>query len=813
MRALRYDLAFVIPDERSRAVEGRLRLRFDLDAPRPLVLDFANPQEQLRSLRVKGRDVTFTTTRDHIIVPAEALRAGRNELAFEFVAGDLPLNRAADFLYTLFVPARAHLAFPSFDQPDLKARYTLTLDVPAQWEAVANGKATRTAAVARRRRVQFAETEPLPTYLFGFAAGKFSIETATRNGRVLRMLHRETDASKVARNREAIFDLHASALRWLEQYTSLPYAFGKLDFVLIPSFQFGGMEHAGAIFYNSANLLLDESATQNQLLNRASLIAHETSHMWFGDLVTMKWFNDVWTKEVFANFMAAKIVNPSFPSVNHDLRFLLAHYPAAYEVDRTAGTNPIRQPLANLDEAGQLYGPIIYEKAPIVLRQLEMTLGADALRDGLREYLRRYSFRNATWTDLVGILDSRTTQDLAAWSRAWVEERGRPVFTTDVRLDEQDRIARLALSAEDPFQRGLLWPQRLRVTLGYRDRTRDLEVAVSEATTVVADAAGAVAPSYVLPSGGGLGYGLFLLDASSCDYLLQHLEDIPDPLTRGSAWVTLWDNLVEGRVPPTAFFDLALRAAPKEADEQNLQRILSDLVRLFWRYLSAQERAGRAAAVEATLRAGIDRASTSSVKSAWFAAFRDVVSSRAGLDWLERVWRREETILGLTLAETDEMAMAFELALRDVPSSPQILEQQRDRTKDPDRRARFEFVMPAVSGAPEVREQAFDRFRSVENRRREPWVLEALQYLHHPLRQPHAERFIQPGLELLQEVQRTGDLFFPARWIDATLGSYRSPDAAEIVERFLAKELQYPQRLRWTILAAADPLLRATRAR
>ena len=170
------------------------------------------------------------------------------------------------------------------------------------------------------------------------------------------MFHRETDERKVARNRDAIFDLHARALAWLEEYTGIPYPWGKFDFVLIPSFQFGGMEHPGAIFYNASTLLLDESATQNQLLGRANTISHETSHMWFGDLVTMRWFNDVWMKEVMANFLAAKIVNPSFPEINHDLRFLLSHYPSAYGIDRTAGANPIRQNLANLDEAGTLYG-------------------------------------------------------------------------------------------------------------------------------------------------------------------------------------------------------------------------------------------------------------------------------------------------------------------------------------------------------------------------------------------------------------------------------------------------------------------------
>src|SRR5207249_1949779 len=141
---------------------------------------------------------------------------------------------------------------------------------------------------------------------------------------------------------------------------------------------------------------------------------------------TMQWFNDVWMKEVFANFMAAKIVNPSFPNVNHDLRFLVAHYPSAYAVDRTAGTHPIRQELANLDEAGSLYGAIIYDKAPIVVRQLEQILTPDHLQNGLRAYLKQFQFGNATWLDLVRILGMQTNLDLAAWSHAWVEESGRP---------------------------------------------------------------------------------------------------------------------------------------------------------------------------------------------------------------------------------------------------------------------------------------------------------------------------------------------------------------------------------------------------
>jgi aminopeptidase N len=808
--ALRYELNLRIPAARTQPIRGTEVVRFRLVSPQRIVFDFANPKERVLSITRNGQTIEATFSDNHITIPAGYTTKGENAFEIEFLAGDDSLNRSDDFLYTLFVPARAHLAFPCFDQPSLKARYTLRLDVPKDWQAVANGAAG--AAEPRAGgyyRVAFAQTQPLPTYLFSFAAGKFQVETATRNGRELRMFHRETDAAKVARNRDAVFDLHASALAWLENYTGIPYPFGKFDFVLIPSFQFGGMEHAGAILYNASGLLLDESATQNQRLGRASLIAHETAHMWFGDLVTMRWFNDVWTKEVFANFMAAKIVNPSFPEVNHELRFLLAHYPAAYDIDRTAGSNPIRQPLSNLRDAGQLYGAIIYQKAPIVMRQLEMLVGEQPFRDGLRQYLKQYAFGNATWSDLIRILDAKTPQDLAAWSRAWVEERGRPEFSTTVE-QAGPRAWNVHLHMRDPLGRGLAWPQKLRVTTGDVNgilTTFPVEVVKGRALVNIDNVA--APPSFVLWNGEGIGYGLFLLDDRSRDYLLKNLERIEDPLTRGAAWVTLWDNLLEARVDAGAFLDLANRALPLESDEQNTQRVLNYVVHAYWKFLPQDERLRRVPALEQLLRDGISRAKTMSQKSAWFTAFRDVAQTPAGLAWLERVWRRDEKIAGLTFAEVDEINMAMELAVRDVPAAKEILDTQYKRIQNPDRKERFAFVRPSLSADSAEREASFARFRQLENRRREPWVLEAQQYLNHPLREAHARTFIRPSLDLLREIQRTGDIFFPKRWIDATLGGHRSGEAVTMVSDFLARELQYPLRLRWTVLTALDEVSRA----
>jgi aminopeptidase N len=804
--SLRYELEFTIPASRTEPIRGREVVRFRLASPHRVVLDFGQPRDRVLSVKRGGQPVDFTFANNHLVIDAAHTVAGDNAFEIEFVAGDDSLNRNDEFLYTLFVPARAHLAFPSFDQPDLKARYTLSLDVPPGWQAVANGRAANPQTNGGRSLVRFAETEPLPTYLFAFAAGKFQVETASRNGREFRMFHRETDASKVARNRNAIFDLHASALAWLEEYTGIEYPFGKFDFVLIPAFQFGGMEHAGAILYNAPALLLDESATQNQYLGRASLIAHETAHMWFGDLVTMRWFNDVWMKEVFANFMAAKIVNPSFPEVNHELRFLLTHYPAAYDIDRTAGSNPIRQPLANLNEAGQLYGAIIYQKAPIVMQQLELLVGETTFRDGLREYLKTYAFGNASWTDLIRILDGRTAHDLAAWSRAWVEERGRPVFRTTW-FDHGSRGMRL--EGSDPLRRGLVWPQRLGIGIGFDGGSFHPTPVQMTGTSVEVFFVGVADPAYVLPNALGLGYGLFVLDDRSREYLLTRLEDIPNPLARGAAWITLWDNMLEGHVAPATLIQSAMRALPRETDEQNTQRVLGYLARAYWRFLPQRERVARAKALERFLRDGLARARSTSEKSAWFNAFRDVVQTPDGLAWLTRVWRREEKIPRLTFAETDEINMAMELAVRAVAGAEQIMDTQYARIQNPDRKERFAFVRPALSADAAVRERSFERFKTLENRRREPWVLEAQSYLNHPLREEHARGFIRPSLELLREIQRTGDIFFPKRWIDATLGGHRSAEAAATVKDFLARELQYPQRLRWTVLTALDELTRA----
>jgi aminopeptidase N len=411
-------------------------------------------------------------------------------------------------------------------------------------------------------------------------------------------------------------------------------------------------------------------------------------------------------------------VHPSFPEIDHELRFLVAHYPAAYAVDRSAGTHPIRRELRNLLEAGSLYGAIIYRKAPIVMRDLERRMGEERFRDGVREYLSAHRFGNASWRDLIAILDRRTDEDLAAWSRTWVEGAGMP---------------------------------RIR------------------------------AAPRTIPEG----YGYVEYDADSWKWLLETLPDLEDPVTRGRAWIHVWEGMLRGKMSGDEFLSLAARALPSETDDLIVNRVLAYVERAFWIFSRRPEDLSR------VLWWLLERAPTRSLKAAYFAAYRGVVLDPGKL---LRIWGGEE-IPGLPLSEQDHMTLALELRVR----GQDVLEGQLERIRDPDRKARFRFVMRAFEPG------FFESLRDPKNREREPWVLEAVSYLQHPLRP--REDLILPALELLEEIRRTGDIFFPERWAAATLSGHRSRGAAEIVRKFVKRSMD--PRLREKVLQAADLLFRA----
>jgi aminopeptidase N len=801
---IRYRLHFTIPEEQAETIGGSLQLSFSMsDTRMPLQLDFRAPEDNLLSVDVNGEESGYRFTDEHVVFPAKELVTGENEISIEFIAGEGSLNRNPEYLYTLFVPDRARTAFPVFDQPGLKSVYELTLTIPEGWQALANGPLVNEEPDGENRKLTFGASDLIPSYLFSFVTGRFEKVTRTVNGREMTLIHRETDTEKVNRNLDEIFRLHGTSLDWLEEYTGISYPYQKFDFALIPGFQYGGMEHVGAILYRSDSLFLDEDPSQSALLGRASLIAHETAHMWFGNLVTMEWFNDVWTKEVYANFMAAKMVNPEFPDVDHDLNFLVRHYPAAYGVDRTEGANPIRQHLENLNMAGQMYGPIIYQKAPIMMRQLEALLGEKLFQKGIREYLERFSHDNATWPELVAIFDKLSDQDLERWSDVWVHTEGRPHFTVEPGSP-------LKIRQEDPSGRNRIWTQQFEVTLFSGDERCSVNVTSDAPVAEISVPVQCSGPDHILLNSDGMGYGLFEADKG----LLNLWEDLSD-LRKGVLLIDLYENMLEQKEIESLEMIRSLAALiPAEENQLILNLALGRLGTIYWSFLTDDQQAGEQAGIEEMLWAGVtDPDHGGSLKRIFFNSYRNIAMSEEALERLYRIWSGDSQVEGLTLSETDFITLASELSVKLPGRFEHIAGTQLEKITNPDRRREFEFIKPALSNNREERDLFFNSLMDVRNRSTESWVRTALRYLHHPLRVDESEQYLRASLEILEELQVTGDIFFPSQWLNLTLQNYSTDSAVETVRTFLDERPDYNEQLRMRILQASDDLFRANRLR
>jgi aminopeptidase N len=479
-------------------------------------------------------------------------------------------------------------------------------------------------------------------------------------------------------------------------------------------------------------------------------------------------------------------------------------------VDRSLGANEIRQPLENLNMAGTLYGSIIYSKAPVVMKQLELLVGEKTFQKGMQIYLSNYAYENATWPDLIKILDNLSKEDLTAWSKVWVDEPDRPIVEYELLIDQDTLIQQLILKQSDPKKKKRIWMQHLKVRFGYDNEDLLLPVYLKSEEVKVLEASGLRKPNYILPNGAGVGYGYFKMDSISRSFLLENLPNINDSYLRGVIWLNLWDEMLYGNIKPVDMIDLCIRALKTENDILNIQRILSRLNSIFWNFLSENQRLTKANQLESILRLHMNEATTITNRSMYFRSLRSITITDNGYDWLKSIWMKNDSIKGLTLSERDYIAIASELALRGKKDSQQILDSQLNQISNPDRKSRFKFIMASLSNDLDVRDNFFELIKKEENREVEPWVQSAVAYLHHPLRNKDSEKYILPSLELLEEIQRTGDIFFPARFINATLSGHQSVNAKNIVNQFLKDHPNYTPALKLKILQAADNLFRAS---
>lgn len=761
---------------------GKVDISLSLTQSEEIVVDFRKT-EKILDVKLNGSEVEHRIFNEHIVIASSQVEAGDNVVTIAFKVDNQSLNRNEEFLYTLLVPDRARTLFPCFDQPDMKASYTLSLTIPEEWVAVSNTtiSSEEVDTATATKRIVFAPTEPLSTYLFSFVAGKLYKSTYDDGTHTFNAYYRETEPKRLEQL-ETIFAEVKSSLEWLEDYTGIPYPFAKYDIIILPGFQYGGMEHTGATLYNDRQMFLSDNPTLDERLRRTQLIAHETAHMWFGDYVTMCWFDDVWTKEVFANYFAARMAEPLYSDINHRLNRLKTYTTSALREDRTLGSNSIRQELDNMHNAGLIYGQIIYNKAPIVMDKLVELMGEEPFQSGIREYLHTYAYGNATWPELISILDKYTEEDLATFSDVWVHQKGMPHIAIEVGEGE------IIFSQSDPYNRGTLWTQSFDTLVVYADgREEVINLTMRDGEHRVAVNGSVVA---LLPNSCGRGYGLFIPDAQSREWIMANFTTLEDDLLRESLVISLHECYQHDIITANKWLGFILNHIAIEPNYL-IASTLND-------YLAgAMIEAGNAEA-ESRLWDIICTHNNPSLCRRLTMTLAHAMVSECSTERLYTLWEGKSNP---QLAEQDYTTLAYELALRLPDKAEHILATERSRITNPDRIAQFDYISRATTANVEEREALFAwLLGDAKNRRPEPWAQAMLSYLCHHTRQMESIGYIAPGLEHLKEIQRTGDIFFPSNWLKALLGGHSGEAAKQEVERFLENNPDYPALLKNKIL-------------
>lgn len=768
-----YTLHFSIPDDTAIHITAVATVDFRLsNTSAPVQLDFQQPDDAIDSFSLNGKTLDRLVDNEHLLLPRNQLRSGWNRATVAFRLRRSAINRRPDLAYTLLVPAKARTVYPCFDQPDLKARYKLSLDLPKGWTGIGNAGIADSAIVGNRVRLRFDTSDLFSTYLFSFVAGKdFAHEVRTLRGMPVGLYYQTRDSLTLG-SRDSIFRIAGDALAFMEDSISgTRFPFQKLDLIDINNFQYGGMEHVGAIDLSRSVIFLNANAEASKLLQRASTIGHEISHMWFGDLVTMRWFDDVWIKEVFANYMAARFTKQG--GERYNLAFLQQYPPAAYTIDRTYGANAIYQPLGNLNDAGLMYGNIIYNKSPVFMRQLEARIGWNALREGLRVYLQRYAYGNVSWNELIGILERTSGKPLQEWNRQWVDTPGRPVVSFELK-NANGRIASLRVSQKGEHDIGHILEQRFAVSRVYRDRVVTDTIELGRDVYEIKSAAGAATPDFILLNSDGFGYGRFAVDTG-----MHSVARLRSPVMRLSAYINRFENMLAGEgLDAPLLLGWYLDALSGEQNDLNIGYLCRQIRFIYWKLLSPQMRRRSARSLEEALWTAYGNLKEERSKKAVFDAYADIATTGRAISRLAKIWKERS----IRLNETEELELACELMLKGVPEDS-VYQEQRSRLS-PSNIAKLDFLRRAVSADVAVRDSFARSLEDLSVRRNESWVKAGLAYFHHPLHADESVRYLPRILELLETVHTTGDIFFPYAWLANSLGQYARYDVLDIAQTY-----------------------------
>jgi aminopeptidase N len=838
---LRYSLSYVLVPQ-APDLDANETLRFHLqNAAKPLLLDFRDGR--ISALTLNGKMIPPVSQNGHLVLSPPELHTGENKLEVRFsvnvATAEKAITRFADkddgseYLYTLFVPMDASMAFPCFDQPDLKGRFALEITAPVDWTVISNSPVAKTEILKTtlpttpalrqvrnkgtptgQQHISFAETPPISTYLFAFAAGPFVKVHPVNSlpGFYVRKSKAEAAASEAPEVQQVVADGIAS----MSAYFGEPLPFPKYDMVLIPGFAYGGMEHAGDTFLREESVLFRSAPTATDLVNRDITALHELAHQWFGDSTTMRWFDDLWLKEGFAQYMAYRTLDQLRPHDNIWKRFYEGIKPAAYAIDETQGTTPIYQDIPNLTDAKSAYGAIVYSKAPGVLKQLAFVVGDDNFRKGVDLYLAQHRFGNAQWSDLIAAVESVSGQSLQAWATMWIKHRGMPQVDLTWSCTGGN-IESLTLTQHDVLGSSDLWPIATEIALSYSDRAdHTLRAQLDTRQATVQAAQGQPCPAYVFANSHDFAYGLFPLDQESRSYLTRQTGAIPnlgaikDPFERTLLWGSLWQSVRFAAFAPGDYLQMALAGLPAERDEALSSSIVSHSEWAIHRYLSQQAQDRFTAGLESLAAERMVKDENKDLRIVWFRALAGLAQGAAGRAELKSLLRGQLKVPDVELRQQDRWRLVTALIAYSDPEADAFL--KAEQTSDPTGEGqKYSYVAEAARPDPNSKQLYFIEYLH-NTERPEDWIDGSLGAFNYWNQSTLTAPFLEPALRALPEIKLERKIFFLTDWLDAFIGGQQSAAAAQQVHDYLRQTTIDPD-LRLKILEAVDELDRTAAIR
>jgi aminopeptidase N len=650
---------------------GSTFLDLDADSVQHISVDGVPlPQECFTGTRVLLSDLTAGPHTVEVEATMRYSRDGRG------------LHRFVDptdgmvYLHTQFEPFHALQVFACADQPDLKTAFELSVDAPAGWVVVSNEPTSARPATGEAGRWSFAPTPRISTYLAAVVAGGY-VETTSE--------FRREDGSTVplglfvrrslAEHLEAddLFDLTRSGLAYFERVFNR-YPFTKYDQLFVPEFSFGAMENPGCVTFTEAYVFRSR-VTDAARERRAETVLHEMAHMWFGDLVTMRWWDDLWLNESFATFMAVLSMVEATRWNEAWVTFLDAEKSWAKFQDQLPSTHPIADEMPDVESVHQNFDGITYAKGASVLRQLVAWVGQEEFLAGCRDYFERHAWGNTTLPDFLSALERASGRDLAEWRDEWLRTTGVNLLTPDIEFGADGTYRAVRILQSDPAP---MWSsgdhepvlRRHRLAVGVYDlvdgrliRRERIELDVADAATAVPTLSGAQAGDLLLINDDDLTFARIALDERSLATATAHLSDFVDPMPRALVWSATWDMLRDGLLPATRFIELITRNLAHDEQVGVLQRLLMRASGAVERFAAPNNRERLRELLRAHAREALGRtAPGSDHQLAWFRHWASLAADPSDIELLRGMLTGSEVFPGLAVDTDLRWAIVVALA-------------------------------------------------------------------------------------------------------------------------------------------------------